>query len=86
MFGFREIEAYAAKMRKMADAVGVDLTKEMQSGRLSEEEFDASVQRCLGCVALGDCQHFLASHKAGSPVDAPRYCRNKRQFEGMRAR
>lgn len=85
MFGFQKIEDHAELVRQMADRLGVDITEEMQSGRLTPDDLDATVRRCLSCLQVGECRHFLAATVPGGAAAAPTYCVNKDLLEAMRA-
>lgn len=86
MFGFSRLDAHQKLVEDMADAVGVDLTEEMQEGHLTPAELRATVLRCVGCREAGECQGLLDATAAGSLDEAPAYCRNHDLFETMKAR
>ena len=83
MFGFKKIDEHTDLVCRMADALGVDLTAEMQAGRMAPEEFRATVIRCVGCTGADDCSHFLSTHPDGAEK-TPDYCRNKDLLETLR--
>lgn len=77
--------AHAELVEKMADTLGVDVEELMQRGRLSPEELDESVLRCIGCLEVGACQHFLAEDEDAARDEPPGFCRNKEFFEALKA-
>ncbi|WP_397542884.1 DUF6455 family protein [Roseovarius salis] len=65
-------------LQDMARATGVDLVRAFEEGRLGQNEWAETVERCRACGWAGGCRAWLAS----GVVDAapPRPCRNRARF------
>ena len=84
MFGAKTINRHAALMNRMAETLGVDLTRAIADGRLPAEAWREAVVRCTGCSDPEGCQHWLGDHADQMVDDAPDYCRNKALMESLR--
>ncbi len=74
---------HAKLVSKMADKVGVDLTEEMQRGKVDAEDLRNMVHRCEGCTSPEDCIALMESEdKSAFP---PSYCRNADAFTSMKS-
>lgn len=68
----------------MADRQGLDLNELILRGEVSEDQFEAAVDRCLGCTQPTACKCLLDS--AASRLNLPDYCRNGDTFEALKSR
>ena len=74
---------HAKLVSKMADKVGIDLTEEMQRGKVDAEDLRMMVHRCEGCTDPEDCIALMESgDKSAFP---PSYCRNADTFATMKS-
>ncbi|MEC8040799.1 MAG: DUF6455 family protein [Pseudomonadota bacterium] len=67
---------HTALFHHMADAMGVNLEKELLSGRLKLEDLSQSIERCKGCAGPGACKVWLEHATPGQEDLPPGYCRN----------
>lgn len=72
----RHTAHHTALFRQMAEAMGVDLEKEILAGRLDLETLTDSIQRCKGCTGPAACAKWLEFADVGHEPEAPGYCRN----------
>lgn len=85
MAGFRKYEDHARLVERMADKMGVDMDVEMQTGRVTPDDLEATVHRCMSCEEPENCKVWLDS-RDGMTVDAPPpYCRNSDKLETLKA-
>lgn len=75
--------AYHAELvSHMATKLGVDLTHEVEAGRMNFTELDNAVHRCMQCSDPEGCQIWLDNHPGGSH-EAPEICRNRKLFNRL---
>jgi hypothetical protein len=61
---------------QMADALGVNIEKEVLSGRLKLDDLGQSIERCKSCSGPGACKVWLEHATPGAEDTPPGYCRN----------
>lgn len=84
MLGLSRLEKHAELVERMAETLGVDLTEEQMTARMTPEDLHETVLRCTTCLEEGACQQFLTlNHDRGADT-APSFCRNKALLEAMR--
>lgn len=84
MTGFRKYDDHEQLVERMADKLGVDMDEELQSGRVSPDELEGVVHRCMSCEDPDNCKAWLDS-RDGQGADAPPpYCRNADTLETLR--
>lgn len=84
MCGHRNLNHHAALVNRMAETLGIDMTKALHDERLSAEEWRDTVLRCTGCSAPETCQDWLADHHEAGAEATPDYCRNTALMEALR--
>lgn len=84
MLGRSRLEHHAELMERMAETLGVDLTEELQTGRMTPDDVEETVLRCATCIEAGACQQFLELNHDQGTDEAPGYCRNKSLLEALR--
>ncbi|WP_236045295.1 MULTISPECIES: DUF6455 family protein [Pseudooceanicola] len=69
-------------VQRMARAVGTDLARAMDEGRLDEGAWSEMITRCRGCEAACDCKSWLeAAEREDTPREAAMPgCANARIF------
>lgn len=73
---------HADLVARMAATQGLDLTEEVEAGRISFAGLDDAVHRCMQCADPEGCQLWLGSHDGGSH-DAPEICQNRALFKRL---
>lgn len=73
---------HADLVRRMAGKLGLDLTRELEVGRISFDGMDDAVHRCMGCSDPEGCTLWLDEHQGGSH-DAPEICQNRALFKRL---
>ena len=68
----------------MADRQGLDLEEMLLRAEMSEETFEAAVDRCLGCTQPDACKCLLEN--PGPALNLPDYCRNGGLFDELRSK
>ncbi|MGC9368753.1 MAG: DUF6455 family protein [Paracoccaceae bacterium] len=84
MSSCRRFDGHEDLLGRMADALGVDLDLEVQSGRLPPDEMEITVYRCVSCEEPGACRQWLAERDGQGAEAPPPYCRNRDRLEAMR--
>jgi hypothetical protein len=79
MLGFGTIDERMDLVRRMADALGLDLGEEVAGRRLSGPDLRSAVVACAACEQTPACRHWLDGHGTGATA-APGYCRNADLF------
>ena len=69
--------------RRMAKTVGVNLGEAYEAGKLSQEEWAVTVQRCRGCNWAEGCEKWLPQHQDGAERP-PRACANLALWERLK--
>ncbi len=65
----------------MAQTVGLDLQAEIEAGRLSQEDWAETVQRCRGCGWAGGCPSWMEDNPDAER--APKPCVNAAGFNAL---
>lgn len=81
----REINHHAMLVNRMAETLGLDLTRALDEGRLSSETWRDAVIACTGCEKPCDCLSWLNRAAAEPVAHAPDYCRNDALFTELAA-
>ena len=79
----KKLDKHTGLIGTMAETVHADLTQALQTGRLTGQDLRNAVLSCLGCEGAGECEHWLADHRAGAE-DTPAYCRNREMMLRLR--
>ncbi|MDA5093321.1 DUF6455 family protein [Aliiroseovarius sp. KMU-50] len=75
--------AFHAKLvERMAAKLGLDMTEEVEAGRMSFTGLDDAVHRCMNCSDPEGCQLWLDNHEGGAH-DAPEICQNRKLFKRL---
>lgn len=77
-------ETHTQLVLRMADRQGIDLEELVLRADVTEERFEAAVDRCLGCTQPDACKCLLDS--AAPTLNLPDYCRNEELFDELRAK
>lgn len=76
-------ETHTNLVLAMADRQGLDLQEMLLRADVSESQFEAAVDRCVGCTQAEACKCLLDS--AGPTLNLPDYCRNGDLFGSLRS-
>lgn len=68
---------------RMADTLGLDLRQEIESARLSYQQLDGAVVRCMDCPDPDGCEMWMEQRQDGA-THTPGICRNKALLENLR--
>jgi len=71
------------KTLRMSKALGVDLSEEMATGRLSQKGYAELVQTCRGCAWSEGCEDWLAAQN-GARAPVPGGCANQPAWAALR--
>ena len=66
----------------MADATGTDLVRAYEDGRLSQDDWAKTINRCRGCRWADGCDQWLESGD-GAARPVPEACRNAAGFRAL---
>lgn len=66
----------------MARAVGVDLARAFEDGRIDRRDWAETVERCRACDWVDGCRAWLAAGGAAHVPPGP--CRNRARFALLR--
>lgn len=72
----RTLNRHAALVNRMAETLGLDLSRATREGRLSAETWRDAVMSCTSCADPGNCTLWLAEHHDTGAEAPPDYCRN----------
>lgn len=77
---------HANLVDRMADTLGLDLRREMERAKISYQQLDGAVVRCMDCPPdpPEGCELWMESRAAGGATHAPGICRNKALLENLR--
>lgn len=84
MAGFRKYDEHAKLLERMADKLGVDMDEEMQSGRVTPDDVEDTVYRCMSCENPENCTAWLDSRDGVQVEEPPQYCRNRAKLGALR--
>lgn len=76
---------HAALLNRMAETVGVDLTRAIHSGHLHGDAWRDAVLRCCSCDVPDRCISRLASLDGAEVAYAPVYCHNAEMLDRLQA-
>ena len=74
---------HANLVDRMAETLGLDLRREMERAKISYQQLDGAVVRCMDCPDPEGCELWMESRAAGA-THAPGICRNKALLENLR--
>ncbi len=73
---------HADLVSRMAGKLGLDLTRELDAGRISFDGMDDAVFRCMGCSDPEGCALWLEEFEGGAQ-EAPEICQNRALFKRL---
>lgn len=73
------------RTRGVSRAIGLDLGRALETGRVSEGGYAELVASCCCCAHAETCLDWLGRHGAGS-AGPPEFCRNRLAFEALSRR
>ncbi|KPN64106.1 hypothetical protein XMM379_001031 [Aliiroseovarius sp. xm-m-379] len=73
---------HADLVERMAATQGLNLTEELEAGRISFTGLDDAVHRCMQCSDPEGCQLWLDNHEGGSH-SSPEICQNRGLFKRL---
>ena len=73
-----------ARMKQMAQKLGMDLEQAVEDGQISRRELRQAGHHCGECAGLLECKIWFAAQQGENPTSAPNYCPNHGLYEKLR--
>ena len=85
MFSLRKFSDHANLVTRMANILGIDLSKAMTRNPQIAQDWRATVVNCTRCSAPETCATWLAAQEAqaGQAPRPPSFCRNSAYLERL---
>ncbi|SIS68348.1 DUF6455 family protein [Phaeovulum vinaykumarii] len=77
MQGPKTLNCHAALVNRMGRTLGIDMSDQIRSGRLTPDQWCGVVLRCTECSDPKDCASWLAQNEGQELAAPPEYCTNR---------